>query len=131
MIIIPKTLEECYTALDNLGSGQWLKLLPEDRALTEVHMGIGTWMRNNWGLWSGQGELCEWFKSNLIRHPDDMSAIILTSYYRYKNNKAIRLDEQFDFYIMYWLTDKQKLLRKRKQKLEKIQKLKKLKEIDE
>ena len=52
-----------------------------------------------------------------------MSGVILTSYYRYKKNQPIRLEEQIEHYIEWWLNDKQKLQRQRKKKLEKINNL--------
>ena len=119
---IPETLEECYKVLDELNPEdfqEWLRL-NEKEAIAISHHGLGTWVRNNWGLWSGKSELFKWFKYNKIDHPDDMSSIILTSYHRYKNNKDIKLQEQFAKYIEFWLTDKEKEQWLRKKKLKKL-----------
>lgn len=117
---IPKTLEECYIFLDNLDDiDEWLKK-SEISAIASSHHGIGRWIRNNWGLWPGYGDLYKWFKINEINHPDDMSSIILTSFYRYKNNKDVKLIELFEHSIEYYLTDQEKILRKRKKKLIKL-----------
>jgi hypothetical protein len=117
---IPKNLEECYLFLDGVEDiDKWLKK-SEESATSSAHHGMGQWIRNNWGLWSGDSDLCKWFKLNEIDHPDDMSGIILTSFYRYKNNTDIRLEELFDESIEYYLTDQEKLLRKRKKKLIKL-----------
>ena len=75
------------------------------------------WIRNNWGLWAGEGELYSWFKNNGINHPDDMSGIIIRSFHRFKHNIDINLEDQFNDSIEFYLTDNQKFLRKRKKKL--------------
>jgi hypothetical protein len=41
------------------------------------HHGLGTWLRNYWGLWAGS-RLAQKFNRAGIRHPDDMSHIILS-----------------------------------------------------
>jgi len=66
-----------------------------------AHMGLGMWMRNNWGLWKGK-ELAEYFNSIGIYHPDDMSGIILTSYYRELHDQEWKVDEQVKYYQDYW-----------------------------
>lgn len=43
-------------------------------------MGLGMWMRNNWRLWAGS-RLQKYFLVRGIRHPDDMSGVILEYYY--------------------------------------------------
>ncbi len=100
---IPKDLDECFVQLEKL-------LKPEDiekmRGGTEndmirYHMSLGMWMRNNWGLWGGS-RLAKWFNTQGIEHPDDMSGIILDSFWRHLNNKPIKLDQQVKFYQDYW-----------------------------
>lgn len=103
----PKTLEETYEFLLDLceKNPSNLKTLGEKSEATFgaiTHMGIGRWMRNEWGLWSKEGELYKWFKSLGINHPDDMSAIILDSFYRYWHHDDIKLNEQVNYYKSYW-----------------------------
>jgi len=119
---IPKTLEECYLILNNIEDlDEWLSCNNEKSALVTVHHTIGRWIRNTWGLWQNEkNELVLWFNDNEIKHPDDMSSIILTSFYRYKKGFDINLEEQLEYYIEYWLDDKQKLKRKREKKLNEI-----------
>lgn len=119
-MVIPKTLEECYVELnDTEGLLDWLKET-EESATAIAHHSLGRWIRNNWGLWKAEGELFHFFKNNGIDQPDDMSGIILTSFHRHMNNKDIKLDEQFDHSIEFYLDDKQKLLRMRDKKLNKL-----------
>lgn len=119
---IPKTLEEYYLILNNIEDlDEWLSCNNEESAVVAVHHTIGRWIRNTWGFWQDEkNELVLWFNDNEIKHPDDMSSIILTSFYRYKKGFDINLEEQLEYYIEYWLDDKQKLKRKREKKLNEI-----------
>jgi len=51
----------------------------------ESHFTIGMGIRNEW-IRSGNPELVKFFLDQDVKHPDDMSAMILTSYYRYLTN---------------------------------------------
>jgi hypothetical protein len=42
--------------------------------------------------------------ASVIRHPDDMSGIILDSFCRHLNGNPIKLDEQVKHYQDYWKT---------------------------
>jgi hypothetical protein len=120
METIPKNLEECYVELKKIEDlDSWLKK-SEETASAEAHHGIGRYIRNEWMLWKGEGELFNWFKSNEINHPDDMSGIILASFYRYMKGQDIKLDELIEEHAEYYLDDKEKLMRRRKKKLDKI-----------
>jgi hypothetical protein len=88
-IYIPKGLGECFTELDKT-----LKEIDkkEMQALTKredmilYHHGLGMWMRNNWGLWSGS-RLQKYFVDKGINHPDEMSSVILFYYHDWLNGK--------------------------------------------
>lgn len=67
------------------------------------HAGIGRWMRNNWGLWKGGGKLYDWFIEQGLGHADDMSGVILTTFYRRYNGRPERLEEQILDYKEFWL----------------------------
>ena len=85
---IPKTLEECFPALDAL-------LVQEDRdfllkaedingALADLHHSLGRHLRNEWGLWD-DSELFQHIKAKYrLDHPDDMSHLILERYVRHR-----------------------------------------------
>jgi hypothetical protein len=70
-----------------------------------LHFGIGTAIRNAWGLW-GNSVLARWFNSKGIWHADDMSAIILESLKRELGNKPIDLDAQIKYYLEWWKKNK-------------------------
>ena len=100
---VPETLDE---ALDALG----LLLPPDIRECAEewseekftvrTHHNAGREIRNKWGLWNNS-RLSSWFNRRGIKHPDDMSGIILTSYYRRIHNYPTKLEEQIKHYIEY------------------------------
>lgn len=99
----PSTLEEAFEHLDH-------NLSPEDREtmrrgseadMGQYHHGLGMGMRNGWGLWH-DGPLAQWFHRRGIHHADDMSGIVLTSYWRRLNGQPLRLEEQLHGYQAYW-----------------------------
>jgi len=104
--IIPTKLSECFKQLDDILSdapdGDWFKDADEDDAIAQSHHGLGTWIRNNWGLFEEDGQLHEYFTKLGLKHPDDMSGVILTSYHRHLNNKELELDGQIKNYIQFW-----------------------------
>lgn len=101
---IPTDLEDCLNQMDgffNDSTKNEFKSKSEDTFTGSHHFGLGTWMRNNWQLWYGS-RLSKYFNNLGIDHPDDMSAIILTSYHRRLNGKKLKLNEQIKFYQDYW-----------------------------
>jgi uncharacterized protein DUF6794 len=100
----PVNLEEAVEQLKIIhhdSTKQKILEMTEDEFLGGSHMGLGMWMRNNWGLWKGK-ELANYFNSIGIYHPDDMSGIILTSYYRELHGQEWKVDEQVKYYQDYW-----------------------------
>jgi len=107
---IPTNLEECIILL------QTTALCDEDREAIRTgseinlcmwHDNLGRWIRNNWGLWSADSDLYNWFKERGITHPDDISGIILTSFWRRLNDKPLELEEQIKYYQDYWKKETQ------------------------
>ena len=102
-IYIPKDLDDCFAELK--------RIVPKDQIdkmkngteddMSKYHFSLGMWLRNNWGLRKGS-QLSKWFNEKGIGHPDDMSGIILDSFWRHLNNKPIQLDEQIRYYRDYW-----------------------------
>jgi hypothetical protein len=97
----PVTLDSAIGCLDDhWTSRDEFKALSYDD-ISMVHRGFGMWMRNNWGLWGG-GPLAKSFNEMGIRHPDDMSGIILTSYWLHLHECPLRVPEQVAYYRAYW-----------------------------
>lgn len=77
------------------------RIAPESVAKSKHHFGLGLGLRNGKGLWSGS-TLRTYFRLNGIKHPDDMSGIILTTFHRKLNNKPINFKKQKRYYKEYW-----------------------------
>jgi len=101
---IPSTLEDSIQHLDKLLEKDTIEKIQSasEDEINQFHMGLGMWMRNNWGLWKGS-DLAKWFNTKGITHADDMSGIIITSYWRHLHNKPIDLDSQINSYKEFWL----------------------------
>jgi hypothetical protein len=102
-VYIPKDLDDCFAELEKRLSKRTVAKMKggSEEDMVKYHHGLGTWMRNKWGLWKGS-RLSKWFNDKGIRHPDDMSGIILDSFWRHLNEKPIKLDEQIKHYQDYW-----------------------------
>lgn len=99
----PRTLEQALDRLDaNLQPEVKLRVrCVREGDLALFHMGLGLAIRNGWGLW-GDSALAQWFKARDVRHPDDMSAIILHSYWRRLHGYPIDLAGQVRYYQAWW-----------------------------
>lgn len=100
---IPHNLEEAFEWIDKyvVDIKDFIKC-DEDEAIGMSHHGLGRWLRNNWGLWKEDSPMAFYFMTLGIKHADDMSGIILTSYWRHKNNKPLELDKQVQHYKDWW-----------------------------
>lgn len=101
--MIPTNLDECMEALKE-------ELSPEDQMkfckiseddLSRYHMGLGRWIRNTWGLWTG-GPLNEHMKSLGFIHPDDMSSSIIKEFWNRMNDKPSCIEQDVQYYKKYW-----------------------------
>ena len=100
---IPNDLDEALAELDRMLTPALKDEMRkgDEKAMGQYHFGLGMWMRNDWGFWKGL-ELAKWFNARGITHPDDMSGIVLTSYWRHLRGKPIALAGQVRFYKAYW-----------------------------
>ena len=89
-VYIPSDLQDCFRELDSMLSAGELEGIRgcEEINLIQHHFGLGTWMRNNWGLWSERSQLKQYFVSQGVQDADSASCLILVSYWRYLNQKA-------------------------------------------
>lgn len=117
-VYIPNDIEDSFRQINTFWADSTktkLMKLTEDEFSGRLHMGFGMWMRNNWQLWGGS-RLSKYFNEKGINHPDDMSGIILNSYYRHLKNQEIKLDEQIQYYKDYWdNSNKNEIARKEKE----------------
>lgn len=109
----PKNLTECFEQLNTkISPNEIIELVnqPENK-LYMYHHGLGRRIRNEWGLW-GDSKLKLWFFSKGVWHPDDMSSIIIKSYWRLLNHQPIELNQQTSKYKEYWSKKKDVVLPK-------------------
>ncbi len=88
-VYIPKDLGECFIELDKLlkeVDKTEMQSLSNRDDMIRYHHGLGTWIRNNWGLWGGS-RLQKYFTDKGIMHPDDMSSVVLSHYHDWLNGK--------------------------------------------
>jgi hypothetical protein len=103
-IYIPKNLDECFSELKKTIAKQQLeefKNKKEEDAAIGAHFGLGMWIRNNWELWA-KSQLAEYFNGLGVYHPDDMSSIILGTFWCHLNGKPLRLEERIKDCQEYW-----------------------------
>jgi hypothetical protein len=89
-IYIPKDLGDCFTELDRMLpeiDKKEMQTLPKRDDMIKYHHGLGTWLRNNWGLWRGS-RLQKYFTDRKIGHPDSMSSVVLFFYHDWLNGKT-------------------------------------------
>jgi hypothetical protein len=98
---LPATLDEALAELGRLLDDDQRALL-RDYEPYFWHHGLGTALRNCWGLWTEHSPLGDWFREQGVFHPDDMSSIVLASFHRRLNGKAIDLPGQMAHYQAYW-----------------------------
>jgi hypothetical protein len=104
---VPANIEECFIELKRQLSKQDLeKMRLGSEDMIEYHFGLGTGLRNSWGLWSG-APLAKYFNTLGVFHPDDMSGIILKSFWRHLNSKPLEIEKQAAWYKRYWDLRKQ------------------------
>lgn len=102
-VYIPENLDDCFKELKKIISPALIEEMKtgKEADMAKYHHSLGVWIRNNWGLWSNS-RLKKYFNGLGIHHPDDMSGIILASFWRSLNNKPIQLKEQIKYYRDYW-----------------------------
>lgn len=91
--VVSPELRRAFALLDSA-------LSPADRdtiratpaaALIRYHFGLGMGLRNDLGLWSNSAARAPWERRGL-RHPDDMSQVIIEAYWLYLHDAPIPLD---------------------------------------
>lgn len=103
---IPQTLGDCFVILSSVISSDDIEKIQKNQITEEQftldnHMGLGMWIRNNW-IRSGKFPLAAEWNQLGAKSMDDISDIILTSYYRHTAGQDIRLEEQLSYYKEYW-----------------------------
>lgn len=66
---------------------------------------MGRWIRNHWKLWEG-GELKSHMESLGFTHPDDMSSVILSSFWGKLNGQSFDIKKAAEEYADFWAKSK-------------------------
>ena len=102
--IVPSTLAEAHEQLEKQLPADELKkidaMTSEDKMI-EFHFGLGMGLRNGWGLW-GDSPLAKHMRSLGFTHPDDMSSVILETFWCKRHGKEFRIKERVEYYRAYW-----------------------------
>ena len=90
-VYIPYNLYDCFSQLDSL--------FPDSIKLEifsgQTHFGFGLWMRNNWGLWR-ESRLWLYFHDKGVSHPDHISSLITSMYYRKITNIELAFQKDLE-----------------------------------
>lgn len=102
-VYVPADLEDSFRELQKMLHPDLLREMKEkpEKQMIEYHRGLGMWMRNNWGLWAGS-RLAKYFNGIGVFHPDDMSGIILDSFWRHLHARPVELEKQVAYYQRFW-----------------------------
>lgn len=103
---LPINLKECVKQIDVIidsTTKENIKSMNESDFGYYYSAELRIWIENNWGLWR-DSTLSQYFRKMGIYHSDDMSGIILTSYYRFLIGEKIKLKKQVKHYQEYWET---------------------------
>lgn len=101
---VPATLDEALAMLEqntDAASLAELRKSTSEREMYALHLGTGMGIRNGWGLWGGS-PLAKFFHGLGVHHPDDMSGIILRSFWRKLHGQPIDLEGQAAVSRRYW-----------------------------
>lgn len=101
---IPTTLAEAHAELERLFPSEELAKIDameseDDMAL--YHLPFGAGLRNSWGLWQGS-PLAKHMQALGFTHADDMSGVILYTFWCKRHGKDFRLEERAARYRKYW-----------------------------
>jgi len=102
-VYVPVSLEDAFVELKKMLPPQVLREMKEgtEEDMIKYHSGLGMWLRNNWGLWGGS-RLAVYFNDLGINHPDDMSGIVLDTFWCHLNSKPLGLEKRVTYYQTYW-----------------------------
>ena len=108
-IKIPSSLAEAHTELERLLSKEDLHkidAMKKEDEMNEYHFELGMGLRNSWGLW-GDSPMAKHMLSLGFTHPDDMSGVILETFWCKRHGKDLRIEERVDYYNAYWQETKE------------------------
>ena len=105
---LPTTLHEAFDILkSDLTPAEQIDIISMTKKdLYRMHNSLGRWIRNNWELWHN-GPITIYFNSLGIYHADDMSGIIIESFWHHLRNEPLEIEQQVQFYKDFWAQKKE------------------------
>jgi hypothetical protein len=96
---VPHTLDEALDALERGLPRSFIDRLyaSETDVTIDLQDTLGRWMRDRWGLWTSS-PLAEHLRARGLDHADDMSGVILTSFWRRLHFQPLRVEAQVRWY---------------------------------
>ncbi len=107
---IPTTLAEAHVELERMLPAETLAkidAMESEDGMIMYHHGLGTGLRNSWGLW-GRSALAEHMRELGFTHADDMSGVILSTFWCKRHGKDFRIEERAAKYRAYWKATKER-----------------------
>jgi hypothetical protein len=104
----PATLAEAHEQLEEQLPVEELKkidAMKTEDEMIDYHFGSGMGMRNTWGLW-GDSPLALHLRELGFTHADDMSSVILETFWCKRHGKEFRIKERAEYYRAYWSENK-------------------------
>ena len=99
----PRNLQEAISQLDIIfpdSTKEQIVTMSEDEFVINTHFSTGLWIRNEWfynrvlGYSIGDSDLRKELLEMGIPSNDDMSGLILRSYYRHLTKQELKIDQQ-------------------------------------
>lgn len=95
----PQTLEEALDTLDRAAPWALLRDMhtSDETIADELHDGLGRWIRNEWGLFD-DAALYRDLERRGLKSPEDMSGVILHSWWRRMHDQPLDIEGQIRAY---------------------------------
>ncbi|MEH6473442.1 MAG: DUF6794 domain-containing protein [Halopseudomonas sp.] len=113
----PATVEEAVVALEAMLSKDQVVAFKSKgvlKAVSSEHFGIGGWVRNNWISPEGS-PLRRYFDGVSKLHRDDMSSIVLASFWRHLHLRPMEVKAQITCYEKWWAIELSETSKQEKQ----------------
>ncbi|MCB9497155.1 MAG: hypothetical protein H6686_09770 [Fibrobacteria bacterium] len=102
--VVPATLEQAHEAFERCLGDTTLAMIdsiPEESGMALFHFGLGTAIRNRWGLW-GDSPLAKDLERRGFQHPDDMSSVLIGTFWCRRHGVEFDLAARAARYARYW-----------------------------
>jgi hypothetical protein len=94
---LPATLADCLRTLEQILPADLQVKMRSGREedMVHYHFSVGRWLRNEWINGLEDKPLRRWFETNhQVRFSEDMSGIVLTSFWRHLNDRPLDVEGQ-------------------------------------